>query len=147
MKRDEIIDTLNELIKICNDGVDGFTVCSEYARDTPELKTLLTERSHECALAAYELSTLVRGLCGAPTTNTNHDTTRAGWLNVKTTIDEKLDHVVLEECERGEDVTKLAYERVLAKKLPESTRLVVERQYQLVLNNYDQIKRLCDESM
>ena len=47
------------------------------------------------------------------------------------------DHAVLEECERGEDVAKNAYEAALKKDLPPDIRTVIERQYQGVKENHD----------
>jgi len=51
---------------------------------------------------------------------------------------------LLEECERGEDVAKAAYSKALKEMLPENIRAVVERQYQGVLRNHDQIRDLRD---
>jgi uncharacterized protein (TIGR02284 family) len=148
MKRGEIITTLNELIEICNDSAGGFLVCADNAKiDSPRLKMWLIERSHECVFAADELSTLVRGLCGAPATGTSDlGAMHRGWLNVKMAISGKTDQAVLEACECGEDTAKLIYQRALSRELPEVARLVVERQYQGVLKNYDQLKALYEEA-
>jgi uncharacterized protein (TIGR02284 family) len=144
MKRGEIISTLNELIEICNDNAEGFMACADNARlDSVKLRTWLLERSHECTSDADELSRLVRRLCGAPATGTTAlGALQRGWLNVKTAITGKKDKAVLEACERGEEAAKLAYQKALARELPEVTRLVVERQYQGVLKNCNRIKKL-----
>lgn len=133
MKTDEIIETLNGLIEICNDGKEGFIACAENADiDSPKLKTLLIGRSTECARAANELSTQVRELGGTPATGTTTaGSLHRGWINVKTAITGKSDRAVLEECERGEDAAKLAYQKALSKNLPESTRALVELQYKV----------------
>ena len=90
---------------------------------------------------------MVRDLGGTPADGTTAaGALHRGWLNVKTAITGKSDRAVLEECERGEDVAKLAYQKALAKELPESIRIVVERQYQGVLRNHDLIKGLRDEA-
>jgi len=148
MKHDEIIDTLNDLIEISNDGKEGFKACAENAKyDSPKLKMLFIERAHGCALAAEELKAFVRTLGGTPADGTTAaGALHRGWLNVKTAITGKTDRAVLEECERGEDVAKVAYQKALAKELPESIRMVVERQYQGVLRNHDLIKELRNEA-
>lgn len=148
MNNDETIGTLNDLIKICNDGTEGFRACAENAQiNSTKLKTLLIERAHECALAAEELSALVREMHGAPATGTTAaGALHRGWLNVKATIAGKEDRYVLEECERGEDVAKLAYQKALTKAIPAPIRSVVEQQYQGVINNHNLIKRLRDEA-
>lgn len=148
MKHDEIIATLNDLIEISNDGKEGFKACAENANyESPKLKTLFIERAHGCALAAEELKAFVRTLGGTPADGTTASgALHRGWLNVKTAITGKSDRAVLEECERGEDVAKSVYQKALARELPESIRIVVERQYQGVLRNHDQIKALRDEA-
>jgi uncharacterized protein (TIGR02284 family) len=148
MKNDEVVDTLNDLIEICNDGTQGFIACAENAdNDSSKLKELLIDRARECTQAAEELSSLVRTIGGAPaTTSTTSGALHRGWLNVRTAIAGKTNCVVLEECERGEDVAKLVYQRALAKNLPQSISTVVEKQYQGVLNNHDLIKKLRNEA-
>ena len=147
MKYHEIIDTLNDLIKICNDGKEGFRACAENASiSSANLRAMLNERAHECALAAEELSALVREMSGTPATGTTTaGALHRGWLNVKTSITGKTDRHVLEECERGEDVAKLAYQTALAKEIPASIRSIVEQQYQGVLSNHSLIKKLHEQ--
>jgi len=148
MKHDEIIETLNDLIEISNDGKEGFKSCAENVKsESPKLKALLQERSQGCAQASDELKALVRTLGGTPADGTTAaGALHRGWLNVKTAIIGKTDRAVLEECERGEDAAKLVYRKALAKELPESIRILVERQYQGVLRNHDLIKQLRDEA-
>jgi uncharacterized protein (TIGR02284 family) len=148
MKNDEVIDTLNDLIEICNDGTKGFIACAENAKiESSKLKVLLIERAHECTQAAEVLSKLVRSIGGTPaTTSTTSGALHRGWLNVKTAIAGKTDRSVLEECERGEDVAKHVYQKALANNLPESIAVVVERQYQGVMRNHDLIKKLRNEA-
>lgn len=149
MKTDEIIDTLNGLIEICNDGKEGFMACAENANiDSHKLKTLLIGRSVECGRAASELSNQVRELGGTPASDSTSaaGTIHRGWLNVKTAIAGKSDRAVLEECERGEDAAKMVYQKALAKNLTESVRALVELQYQGLLINHDLIRRLRNEA-
>ena len=148
MTNDEIISTLNDLIKTCNDGKEGFKTCAEDAQvSSPNLISLLRQRESECAGASSELGSLVRQYGEAPVTGTTAaGTLHRGWLNVKTAITGKSDVAVLEECERGEDIAKKSYTKALEKPLPDAIRVVVERQYQGVLRNHDQIKMLRDEA-
>ncbi|HEX8957574.1 MAG TPA: PA2169 family four-helix-bundle protein [Burkholderiaceae bacterium] len=148
MTNDEIISTLNDLIKTCNDGKEGFKTCADDAQvSSPRLISLLRQREGECANAAAELGSLVRHYGATPVTGTTAaGAMHRGWLNVKTAITGKSDAAVLEECERGEDIAKKSYSRALAQPLPDSIRTVVERQYQGVLRNHDQIKMLRDEA-
>ncbi|MES2070541.1 MAG: PA2169 family four-helix-bundle protein [Pseudomonadota bacterium] len=147
MENDDIISTLNDLIETCKDGEEGFKTCSEDASDRhPELKTMLAERQRGCAAAARELQDLVRAQGGDPETSSSvAGALHRSWVNIKTAITGKDDETVLIECERGEDSAVRAYRKALEKDLPAHIRLVVERQYEGVLRNHDQIKNLRDQ--
>jgi len=67
-----------------------------------------------------------------------------GWVAVRGTLSGYTDVGMLEECERGEDVAKSRYQKALSRPLPEPIRAVVERQYQGVLRNHEQVKLLRD---
>jgi uncharacterized protein (TIGR02284 family) len=55
------------------------------------------------------------------------------------------DAAILEECERGEDVAKAAYRKALEdSSLAPDVREAVQRQYDGVLRNHDQIRALRD---
>jgi uncharacterized protein (TIGR02284 family) len=144
MDNDDIISLLNELIATCKDSEAGFKVCAEDAsKRHVQLKTILTERQRACALAARELQDLVRAQGGEPeTSSTVGGALHRGWMNIKTAITGKDDEIVLRECERGEDTALKNYRKTLDQDLPAHIRLVVERQYQGVLRNYDQMKNL-----
>lgn len=140
----ELIETLNDLIETSKDGEEGFKVCAEDVK-RPELKALFTDRAVQCGRAASELQAIVFKLGGDP----ENSTSLAGdmhrrWVDLKSLITGKSEQAVLNECERGEDVAKKNYSEALEKALPADVRAVVERQYQGVLRNHDQIKALRD---
>lgn len=147
MNSNDIISTLNDLIETCKDGEEGFKTCVEDATDRhPHLKAMLSERQRGCAIAAAELEVLVRAEGGEPEAGRSVSAAlRRGWLNIKTAIIGKDDEAVLNECERGEDYAVDSYRKALEKDLPVHVRLVVERQYQGVLHNHDQIRDLRDQ--
>jgi uncharacterized protein (TIGR02284 family) len=68
-----------------------------------------------------------------------------GWVNVKAAVSTRDDLAILEECERGEDVAKARYGKALESTLPQDIRSIVERQYDGVMKNHDQIRNLRDE--
>ena len=89
---------------------------------------------------------LWRAQGGDPATGTTTGgALRRGWLNIKTSITGKSDEAVLNECEKGEDAAVHSYKKALSKDLPEHIRQVVDRQYQGVLRNHDEIKNLRDQ--
>ena len=140
----EVISTLNDLIETSKDGEEGFGVCAEDTKRA-DLKTLFGQRSLECGKAAQELQAVVVRLGGKPedSTSIGGDMHRR-WVDLKSMITGKDDKAVLNECERGEDVAKKNYKEALEKALPEDVRQLVQRQYEGVLRNHDQIKSLRD---
>ena len=64
-------------------------------------------------------------------------------MNLKAAASGRTDLAILEECERGEDVAKARYRKAL-EDVPEDIRMVVQRQYDGVVRNHDQIRDLRD---
>ncbi|GAA5236167.1 PA2169 family four-helix-bundle protein [Verticiella sediminum] len=143
---DQIVKTLNHLIETSKNGEKGFLAASEDAKN-PELKALLSKRSQECASAATELQAVVSRLGGKPEdSGTVTGAMHRGWVNLKAAVAGREDKAVLEECERGEDHAKAEYQKALNEAaLPEDIRQLVQRQYDGVLRNHDQIKALRDQ--
>ncbi|SEJ66182.1 MULTISPECIES: PA2169 family four-helix-bundle protein [unclassified Achromobacter] len=141
---DHVTKVLNDLIEISKDGEKGFAAAAEDTK-TPELRELFGNRSRDCAAGAAELQALVAQLGEKPEdSGTVSGAMHRGWTNLKAAVASRTDLVLLEECERGEDVAKAAYSKALKEMLPENIRAVVERQYQGVLRNHDQIRDLRD---
>lgn len=145
MDNDEIISTLNDLIETCKDGEEGFRTCADDIGE-PTLKAFFNNRAQGCASAATELQELVRFYGGDPERGSSlGGAIHRRWVDVKSAIMGHDDKAVLKECERGEDVAVNSYRRALEKNLPVDVRAVVERQYQGVLNNHDQVRSLRDQ--
>jgi uncharacterized protein (TIGR02284 family) len=142
----DVIKVLNDLIETSKDGEAGFQVCAEDA-ERLELKNFFSTRAQECGKAAAELQSLVVQLGGKPedSTSVSADLHRR-WVDIKSAITGKDDQAVLNECERGEDVAKKSYKNALEKDLPPEIRQVVQRQYDGVLRNHDQVKALRDQA-
>ena len=142
MSTDEVIDTLNDLIETCKDGEYGFRTSSEHAK-APELKTLLLDRANDCQRGASELQSLVTQLGGeADTGGSALGAMHRGWVAVKATLSSYDDKAIMEECERGEDTALTSYRNALAKPLPPQVQAVVDRQYQGVKRNHEQVREL-----
>jgi uncharacterized protein (TIGR02284 family) len=145
MNNDEVISTLNDLIETSKDGEEGFRTCAQDISD-PQLKTLFMNRAQSCASAATDLQQLVRTYGGDPETSSGlGGALHRRWVDIKSAIMGHDDVAVLKECERGEDVAVASYRKALEKNLPVDVRAVVERQYQGVLQNHDQVKRLREQ--
>jgi len=145
MDNDEVISTLNDLIETSKDGEEGFRSCAENASN-PQLKTFFSNRAQSCTQAVLELQGLVRAYGGSPESSSSlGGAVHRRWVDIKSMVTGKDDKAVLKECERGEDVAVASYRRALDKNLPIEVRSVVEKQYQGVLHNHDQVKALRDQ--
>lgn len=140
MDNKEIVSTLNDLIETCKDGEEGFRTCAQDISD-PEMKDYFISRAQRCSTAAAELQDVVEELGGTPETSSSVSAAlHRRWVDIKSAVTGKDDEAILNECERGEDVAKKSYENALSKDLPVDVRALVERQYQGVMQNHDQVK-------
>jgi uncharacterized protein (TIGR02284 family) len=145
MDNDEVISTLNDLIETSKDGEEGFRSCAEDSSD-PQLKTFFSNRAQSCRAAVVELQDLVRTYGGDPETSGGlGGALHRRWVDIKSMVTGKDDKAILTECERGEDVAVASYRKALEKNLPVEARAIVERQYQGVLQNHDQVRALRDQ--
>lgn len=142
MDKDDVIDTLNDLIETCKDGEEGFRVCAEDIRRA-DLKPMFQQAAMRCGEAARELQAQVQRLGGKPERKGSlAGSAHRRWVDIKSAITGRDDKAVLEECERGEDVAKASYQKALKKELPADIRAIVERQYQGVLEHHDKVRAL-----
>ena len=142
MDKDDVIDTLNDLIETCKDGEQGFMTCAEDIKNFPT-KEMFMAAAQRCRDAAEELQREVQLLGGkAETSGSLSGSAHRRWVDVKSAITGQSEASVLAECERGEDVAKESYQRALEKDLPPNIRAIVERQYRGVLANHDRVRTL-----
>jgi uncharacterized protein (TIGR02284 family) len=141
----DVIDALQDLVECCKDGEYGFRECAEQVK-RQDLKSLFLQRADACRQGGEELNQQIRSLGGS----TEHSGSAAGalhrgWVSVKAALTTYDDKAVLEECERGEDNALARYRKALKQPLPAQIKQIVERQYQGVQRNHDQIKMLRDQ--
>jgi uncharacterized protein (TIGR02284 family) len=139
------ISILNDLIETSKDGEKGFRTSAADTRNG-ELKSIFVARAQDCAKAAADLQQLVTRLGGDPDTGGSvAGAVHRGWVNLKSSVTGRSDLAILEECERGEDVAKARYRKALdADDLPDDIRGIVQRQYDGVVKNHDQVRGLRD---
>ena len=122
MDNKDIVKTLNSLIETSKDG--------EYAQAASELQTLVLQYGGK-----------------AETTGSATGSLHRGWVAVKGTLAGYSDLNMLEEAERGEDVALEQYRNALRQvDLPGEVRSLVERQFQGVKYNHDQIRGLREQA-
>jgi len=142
MRDDDLIDILNKLIETCKDGEYGFKTCAEQVKSA-QLRTLFTERAQSCRSGATELQAQVSRLGGKPETDSSASgTLHRGWVNLKGALTGGNDQAILDECERGEDAALERYRDAIKEPLPSDVAEIVQRQYEGVKRNHDQIRNL-----
>ena len=142
MNRDDVIDTLNDLIETSLDGDAGFQSCADKAGN-PALRMFFEQKARRCREGAVQLQQIVREMGGDPDRqgSMSGDMHRF-WISIKSTIAGMDDHALLDACERGEDAAKESYEDALRQELPGDVRRIVENQYREVCANHDRVKEL-----
>ncbi|XLV72973.1 PA2169 family four-helix-bundle protein [Ralstonia syzygii subsp. celebesensis] len=128
--QDTIVLALNRLIEV---GKDDELSCSSAAREVhdPQLRDILTDAAQSCRASVQELQQLVSSLGGQPRDRGSmNGTLHRGWMEIRHLITPNDDDVVLEMCEREEDMAKREYQAALQKDLPAAIRAVVQRQYE-----------------
>ena len=140
MDRDDVIGTLNDLIETCKDGEEGFRACADAVKN-PQLKAFFEQKAERCRIGGAQLQQKVRELGGDPA----HSGSMAGaahrfWVNIRSTISGMDEHAILDECERGEDSAKRAYEDALQEDLPADVRTLIGKQYREVKMNHDSVR-------
>jgi uncharacterized protein (TIGR02284 family) len=139
-----IASILNDLVETSKDGEKGFRTAAKDTKNA-ELKTIFLRREEDCAKGASDLQQLVSQMGGKPEEGGSvAGALHRGWVDIKSAVTSRDDLAILEECERGEDVAKAKYRKALEESLPEDIRTVVQRQYDGVVQNHDQIRDLRD---
>jgi len=142
MANEDVISTVNSLIETCKDGQDGFKTAAEGV-ERSDLKSLFYELGQQRSQFAGELQTLVRELGGDPeNTGSTSAALHRGWINIKSIVTGKDDGAILDECERGEDIAKAAYEKALQTSLPSNVNSVVQEQSTKVKAAHDRVRDL-----
>lgn len=136
------IATLNSLIETTRDGEKGFHDAARHAH-APELRNLMSSYAADCARSATELQDCVRSLGGkAETSGTAIGALHRGWINLKASLSNDDDLMLLEECERGEDHAKAEYLKAMKETLSPNVRTLLLRQSEGTKAHHDRIRDL-----
>jgi uncharacterized protein (TIGR02284 family) len=139
---DAIRSTLNQLIRTCIDGQNGFESAAQNVSDL-NLKRLfesyVQQRTEFVAELQQELARM-----GEEPTDTGHASAalHRRVMDVKSAVSGQDEGAIISECERGEDLAVEAYESALRAALPDELRSLVERQFLRVKEAHDQLRSL-----
>jgi len=146
MTNEEVISTLNGLIETCKDGQDGFKDAAEGV-ERSDLKSLFYECSQQRSQFAGELQSLVRELGGDPEQSGSFTAVlHRGFIDIKSIVTGKDETAILNECERGEDIAKAAFQKASEQDLPANVKTTVQNQFNTVKTTHDKIRDLRDSA-
>ena len=140
---------LNELVETLKDGQKGYADAMTDVEDT-QLKDTFKKYAAQRAGFITEIEDQMFKLDLHPKTDEGSSitgTVHRAWIDLKSALTSKDNKAVLNECERGEDYAKKAYQTALkAEDLPSALKSVIEKQYQGVQEAHDTIKALRDST-
>ena len=140
--KDNVVSVFNILIEVCRDGESGFQDAAD-AVQQPTLRALLSEFAEQRRQFACQLQYEVAKLGETPETSGSVlGAFHRRWMDVKLAVSGGSAGVIVAECERGEDMAKRAYQKALAKALPEGARELIERQFSEVKTTHDRLRSL-----
>lgn len=142
----EIVDSLNNLIQINNDRIQGYLTASQET-DQSDLKSVFSEMMTASQECRRELVQEVVKLGGTPV----EGTTVSGklfrvWMDIKAAITSKDRKAILNSCEFGEDAAVKTYQTEIDGDALNGTEylLIVKEQYAKIKSGHDKIKQLRD---
>lgn len=145
---ENLIEVLNDLIRINNDRIAGYQKAADEARDIDvDLRGIFNRMVEESRQYASELSQEVAKLGGDPATGTtNSGKIYRAWMDVKATFTGNSRQAILENCEFGEDAAQKAYESALKTDadLSVDVRQLITNQKSSLKTSHDVIKKYRD---
>jgi uncharacterized protein (TIGR02284 family) len=145
---ENLVEVLNDLIKINNDRIDGYEKAISEVRDIDvDLRGIFQKMANESREYVAELGAEVAALGGEIASGT----TAPGkiyrvWMDIKATFTGHDRESVLESCEYGEDAAQEAYDDALATDadLPIDLRQLIANQKASLLESHNLIKKYRD---
>lgn len=138
-------ETLNDLIKINNDRVEGYQKAMSQTSEN-DLHTLFNDMVSQSQQFLTELKQFVQTENDEPA----EGTTLSGkiyrtWMDVKATFGEDDRKGLLASCEFGEDAAQTAYKTALEQDdITGDVRQVIEKQKKSLKDSHDKIRNLRD---
>lgn len=140
----DYLSAVNDVIAVCKDAEEGFRGAAN-AVNNPTLKSLFEQYSSQRTAFASELSGVVTKLGLTPEDSSGVlGTIHHGWIALKGMLTGHSEHQILEETERGEDLSLSRYRDALKHDLPGELRSVLQMQYEQVQQAHDRIRSLRD---
>lgn len=145
---EKAVEVLNDLIEINNDRIDGFTrAAKDLGEGDLDLKAVFDKFAGDSRKNVQELSAAVGQLGGElETGNSVSGALHRAWIDVKATFTGHDRKAILDECERGEDAIKKAYQDALTEDNVFTAEHIdmLSRQQEAINEGHNSIKALRD---
>ncbi|MBV8834451.1 MAG: PA2169 family four-helix-bundle protein [Acidobacteriaceae bacterium] len=136
---------VSAVIAICRDAEQGFRSAANAVNDA-NLKTIFEQYSAQRTRFTEELRVTVERAGGTVTDSSGVlGKVHAGWIALKGALTGHSEHQILEETERGEDLSLKRYHEALQyQELPSEVRSLLQQQHSEVEAAHSRIKGLRD---
>jgi uncharacterized protein (TIGR02284 family) len=142
-KSKEIVQVLNDLVMINNDRINGYQrAIKELKSDDADLKSLFDQMIVESQKIKSELANEIQVLHGdVEKGSTEMGKIYRAWMDVKAMFTGESRHVILSNCEVGEDAVQKAYKKALeTERLPAFMRDLLKQQQETLKDSHDEIR-------
>lgn len=152
MEKDEIVDTLNDLIRIVEDSHEAYRQAAESAAEATDgvpgaddLKALFNDLAAQRGAIVRELQRLVAEIGGAPDVGgTMLGGAHRFFLELRAAVMGRDRAAILNEVERGESECVRRYDDALAKDLPLPVTAVIAQHLDRIRVDRDRMAALRD---
>ena len=139
MTKDEIVDTLNDLIQITEDSHEGYRKSAEDAKEQ-DLKSLFNDLSAQRGAMVRDLQKHVAEQGGAPeASGTIVGGAHRFFVGLKSSVMGRDRTAIIQEVERGESEAIRRYEQALGKDLPPHLAGVISQHLSRLRTDRDRI--------
>jgi uncharacterized protein (TIGR02284 family) len=144
--KEELIEVLNDLVRINNDRIEGYEKAIDETKDIDvDMKTLFRRMADQSRQNKAELIQEIQTRGGGADYNstTNSGKIYRAWMDVKATFSGKDRKAILASCEYGEDAAQKAYQQALESDatMDVDARQLIVKQKTTLKESHDLIKR------
>lgn len=140
--REEVVTTLNDLAAACFDSAKAFEQASRYL-NSEGLKVFFRGAVRQREKSVRELLTIASRYGNTPgAAGTLTGTAHRGWIGLKAVLSGGNEYAILSACLAEERWTDTAYREALDKPLPRDVTVLVQRQFEGVVDVHETLVQL-----
>lgn len=144
MEHDMILMHLNRLIKIAEDGKDGYRSSADMV-EVPQYRKMFLEIAQQRGRFAEQLRAEVTKLGGEPADSGSFaGPIHRAWVNLRVALSSKNVYPILDECRRGDESAVEEYQEILKAGIPTPIAQLLGDQVRTINETLGEIKSLAD---